>query len=51
MSKQIKELRDKVETREGLRGTGHRLKAVCGFCRARFRSRRQRQNHTRHCKY
>lgn len=42
----------KVDTRapkQGANGTGLRLKQLCGFCKQRFRSRKERNNHTNCC--
>jgi hypothetical protein len=35
--------------REGKDKTGVRLKELCGFCKARFRSKKQRTKHARFC--
>lgn len=39
-----------MPVREGKEGKGIILKKVCGFCGERFRSNKQRNQHTNRCK-
>ncbi len=41
---------DKGAPREGVKGTGVRLRFHCSFCKARFRSSRERVQHAPVCK-
>lgn len=42
-------MRKQPAIREGKNGTGIILKELCGFCKNRFRSRRQRFQHAKGC--
>lgn len=41
---------DRLAPREGVDGTGLRLKQICIFCKGRFRNMKQRTTHASSCK-